>query len=254
MRREQRGDDLGVRRRAERDAGLAQLGVQLDRVDEVAVVRERDLAPVGAPDGLGVLPRVRAGRRVADVADRHVAAQRAQLLLVEDLVDEPLVAHRHDVAALGGGDARRLLPAVLERVEGEVGEAGDVEPGAWMPKTPHSSRGPSRRSNTERRSIARGSASCPRGHAAVESRRVRAADRRAGAAAAHGAGTARRPGSHAAVTLSCGHVRGDRRHGRHDPHHAGPPAHPGADRARGDAAQRAHARARARCTSAPTRC
>ena len=67
-----------------------------------------------------------AGGRVAHVADRHVALQRAQLLLVEDLVDEALVAHGHDVAALGGGDARRLLAAVLERVEREVGEPGDV--------------------------------------------------------------------------------------------------------------------------------
>ena len=75
------------------DALLAQLGVQLDRVDEVAVVGERDLAPVGAPDRLRVLPRVGARRRVADVADGHVALQRAQLLLVEDLVDEALVAH-----------------------------------------------------------------------------------------------------------------------------------------------------------------
>ena len=128
VRREQRGDDLGVRRRAERDAGGAQLGVQLDRVDEVAVVRERDLAAVGAPDGLGVLPRVGAGRRVADVADRHVAAQRAQLLLVEHLVDEALVAHRHDVAALGYGDACGLLAPVLQRVQGEVGETGDIRP------------------------------------------------------------------------------------------------------------------------------
>jgi hypothetical protein len=52
--------------------------------------------------------------------------ERAQLLLVEDLVDEALLAHRHDVAALGDGDACRLLPAVLEGLEGEVGEAGDI--------------------------------------------------------------------------------------------------------------------------------
>ena len=62
------------------------------------------------------------------MADRHLALQRAQLLLVEDLVDEPLVAHRHDVAALGRGDARRLLAAVLERVEREVGEPRDLAP------------------------------------------------------------------------------------------------------------------------------
>ena len=63
------------------------------------------------------------------MADRHVPLQRAELLLVEDLIDEALVAHRHDVAALGGGDAGRLLAAVLERVEREVGETGDFPAG-----------------------------------------------------------------------------------------------------------------------------
>ena len=48
--------------------------------------------------------------------DRHVALEGAQLLLVEHLVDEALVAHRHDVAALGDGDAGRLLAAVLKGV------------------------------------------------------------------------------------------------------------------------------------------
>ena len=36
---------------------------------------------------------------------------------------------RGDVAALAGGDPGRLLAAVLERVEREVGEAGDVVAG-----------------------------------------------------------------------------------------------------------------------------
>jgi hypothetical protein len=61
--------------------------------------------------------------------DGHVAAQRAQLLLVEHLVDEALVAHRHDVAALGCGDACRLLAPVLQRVQSEVRETGDIR--AW---------------------------------------------------------------------------------------------------------------------------
>ena len=129
VRGDERGDDLAVGRGAERDALLAQLLVQLDDVDEVAVVAERDLAPVGAVDRLGVLPRVRAGRAVADVADRHVPLQRAQLLLVEDLVDQALVAHRHDVAVLRRGDAGRLLAAVLERVEREVGVPRDLATG-----------------------------------------------------------------------------------------------------------------------------
>jgi hypothetical protein len=87
---------------------------------------ERDLAVIGAPDGLRVLPRVGTRGRVAHVPDRHLPLQRAQLLLVEDLVDQALVAHGHDVTALRGGDPGRLLPAVLKGVEREVAQAGDV--------------------------------------------------------------------------------------------------------------------------------
>ena len=47
------------------------------------------------------------------MAHGEVALQRAQLLLVEDLGDQPEVAHRHDVAAFGSGDPRGLLATVL---------------------------------------------------------------------------------------------------------------------------------------------
>ena len=70
---EQRRDDLRVRGAAQLDPGLAQLVVELDRVGQVAVVGERELAAVVAPDRLGVLPGAAARGRVADVADRHVA-------------------------------------------------------------------------------------------------------------------------------------------------------------------------------------
>ena len=112
-----------------RDPALAQLVVELDRVGQVAVVGEGDLAAVVAPDRLRVLPRAAAGGRVADVADRHVAVERAQLLLVEDLRDEPGLAQGRDVAALAARDPGRLLAAVLERVEREVGETGDIVAG-----------------------------------------------------------------------------------------------------------------------------
>ena len=85
---EQGGDDLRVGGAAEVDPALLQLGPELDRVGQVAVVGERHLAAVVAPDRLRVLPGAAAGGRVADVADRHVALQRPQLLLVEDLGDE----------------------------------------------------------------------------------------------------------------------------------------------------------------------
>ena len=127
VRGEQRGDDLRVRGRAERHVAAAQLGVQLDGVDQVAVVGQRQRAAVVADDRLGVLPLRGAGRRVAHVADRHVADQRAQHVLVEHLRDEALVADRHDrAAARGGRDPGRLLAAVLEREQGEVREPGDV--------------------------------------------------------------------------------------------------------------------------------
>ena len=54
---DQRGDDLGVRGGAEAHAALAQLGVQLDGVDQVPVVRQRDVVALRAVDRLGVLPR-----------------------------------------------------------------------------------------------------------------------------------------------------------------------------------------------------
>ena len=52
-----------------------------------------------------------------------------ELLLVEDLRDEPEVAQRRQPALLGDGDARRLLAAVLEREEPEVREPRDVAVG-----------------------------------------------------------------------------------------------------------------------------
>ena len=76
-------------------------------------------------DGLGVVPLVGAGGRVAHVPDRGFALEGLQLLLVEDLGHQAEVPERGDVAALAGRDARGLLAAVLQRVEREVGEPGD---------------------------------------------------------------------------------------------------------------------------------
>ena len=93
-----------------------QLVAQLLGVDEVAVVPERDRAGAAVVDErLRVLPRVRARRRVARVADRELAGEAVQLLLVEHLRDEPEVAQHGQPAALGHGDPGRLLAAVLER-------------------------------------------------------------------------------------------------------------------------------------------
>ena len=63
------------------------------------------------------------------MANRHVAVERPQLLLVEDLGDEARVAQRGDVPALAARDPGRLLAAVLQRVQREVGEPGHIVAG-----------------------------------------------------------------------------------------------------------------------------
>ena len=60
------------------------------------------------------------------MADREIAVQSAQLLLVEDLRHEPHVAQRGEPAFVGDRDAGRLLAAMLEREQSEVGQACDV--------------------------------------------------------------------------------------------------------------------------------
>ena len=49
-----------------------------------------------------------------------------QLRLVEDLRDETHLLDREQAAAVRDGDPGALLPAVLQRVEREVGEPRDV--------------------------------------------------------------------------------------------------------------------------------
>ncbi len=78
---------------------------------------------------LRVRPGRRAGGRVAVVADRDLAVQAVELLLVEHLRDEPEVAQGGEAATLRDRDPRRLLAAVLEREEAEVREPRDVVSG-----------------------------------------------------------------------------------------------------------------------------
>ncbi len=54
--------------------------------------------------------------------DRDLALERLQLLLVEDLRDEPHLADDGHAAPVRDRDPGRLLAAVLEREEAEVGE------------------------------------------------------------------------------------------------------------------------------------
>src|SRR5947199_189881 len=120
-------DHLGVRVRLEDRAVLLHVPAERLGVGEVAVVSDRDRpARGGGRDRLRV-PDVRAARRrVAHVADGAVARQATQALGTEH-VGHP--AHRLlgvEADAVGGRDARGLLPAMLEGVESEVRDVGGL--------------------------------------------------------------------------------------------------------------------------------
>jgi hypothetical protein len=71
------------------------------------------------------------------VADREVPVQRAKVVLLEHLRDEPKRTLGDDVATvLRRGDAGGLLPAVLQGEQREVREASDVVLGPVDPEHP----------------------------------------------------------------------------------------------------------------------
>ena len=124
------GEHLGVAGGGELDALFHQVIVQPGRVRQVAVVAEHQLTKVGCcVDRLHVGQRVAAGGRVAGVADRDsrlsrpVVLELGERLLVEDAADqsEPLV--QRQARPVADGNPGGLLPAVLQRMEAEVGEA-----------------------------------------------------------------------------------------------------------------------------------
>ena len=90
-------------------------------------MRNRDQALGGVhANRLRIQERRIAGRGVARVPDGHAAGKLGQHVVGKDLRDQ---AHAFDVGemlAVGGGDARRLLSAMLQRVEAQVGLARGV--------------------------------------------------------------------------------------------------------------------------------
>lgn len=132
--REQRGEQVGVvGGRYARGAAAFLLGQvgdhlgELSRVDQVAVVAERDGAvPGGAERRLGVLPDGGTGRRVAGVAHRDMTLERTEGGLVEDLGNEAHVLEDEDLGAVADRDSRGFLAPMLEGVEPEVRELCDL--------------------------------------------------------------------------------------------------------------------------------
>ena len=68
------------------------------------------------------------------MTDRDVALERGQRRFVERLADQTHVLVDQDLAAVADRDASRLLPPVLQSVEPEIGEFGNLFPGSPDPE------------------------------------------------------------------------------------------------------------------------
>ena len=131
---------------------------QVARVDEVAVVADGERPARPEPVGrLGVLPDRRAGRRVAAVGDRELAAQARQASLVEDRADHPEVLVEHQLLAVADRQPGRFLAAMLEREQARA-------PRSTRPRSARRRAGPprTRRTSVSPPSRGRGRARGPR--------------------------------------------------------------------------------------------
>ena len=80
-------------------------------------------------DGIPAVSSPSRWRRLSSsgLPDRHVAGERLEAPLVEHRGNQAQLTPRGDVPALAGRDAGRLLAAVLERIEREIGEPRNVQ-------------------------------------------------------------------------------------------------------------------------------
>ena len=117
---DERGDYLAVHRGLEDVPAFDEPILYRGGVDDVAVVRDRHPAVSAVKDhGLGVDDVAGTAGGISHVPDRYVGIrQKFQLLIREDLVDEPHILVVRDLSPGDvDRDARALLPSVLEGEE-----------------------------------------------------------------------------------------------------------------------------------------
>ena len=122
-------DDFAVGGRLKNGTFALQLIAQDGGVDQIAVVRDRDLAAETIDhERLRVFQGARAGRRIAGMPERARPFQSLQFLRAENLRDQAHVAMqlKGRSRAVARHDAGAFLPAMLEREEAVVGQHGGV--------------------------------------------------------------------------------------------------------------------------------
>ena len=103
------------------------------RVGEIAVVREADAVRRVDVERLGFRGAVASGGRIAHVAHAHVALELLHVVLLEHVTHQAAPLAHEQLAVEDGGDARRVLPPVLEHreriIDSLIDSAGSDDPG-----------------------------------------------------------------------------------------------------------------------------
>src|SRR5215510_10425244 len=116
--------DFGVRGRREDRALQFESISGLGRVRQIAIVAERDLAEAAFDqERLRLVDADLPGSRITHMADGRALGQPGEALFLEDVVDVPHPALEAQQRAVGGDYTGRLLAAVLQRVQAEIGQA-----------------------------------------------------------------------------------------------------------------------------------
>ena len=122
-------DDFAVGGGLENGAFAFQFVAQDVGVDEVAIVRDGELAAEAIDDkGLGIFHRARSGGGITGMADGPLALQTLQFRLPKNLRDKAHVAMQLEgrAGAVAGDDTGALLPAMLEREKPVISEHGRI--------------------------------------------------------------------------------------------------------------------------------
>ena len=120
---------------------MLQPAAHFQSICQVAVVPQREFAFIAVDDHrLRIDHRVVAGRRIARVSDRHWSGQFRQHIRRENFLHQPEALVEVQFLSVGRCDARRFLPAMLQRIQSEIGEfcrfgvANDAENAAVIAK------------------------------------------------------------------------------------------------------------------------
>ena len=141
---DQVGQNLAVRRGLEQTALVLQILAQQGRIDDVAVVGQREIARVVTEQKrLHVLDATASGGRIAHMADGRISLERRQFRLVEHLGHQSAALDAAESSPfVDGHDTRTLLSAVLQRMQAviaqrcSVGHPEDAEHTALLMQLP----------------------------------------------------------------------------------------------------------------------